>query len=70
MNRNYTIETGPNINEHGNRVMPLVKTTVWYGDINDGPRRWLSDSVGWKAEETEAHAIKLADELLAREAKS
>ena len=45
----------------GNRVMPLYRTEVWLGD------KWLAQSVGWKADETEAHAIERAEERIERE---
>jgi hypothetical protein len=41
--------------------MPLYRTEVWLGD------KWLAKSVGWKPEETEAHAIELAHERINRE---
>jgi len=55
------IETGWNTDRMGNRVMPLYKTEVWLGE------KWLSKSVGWKPEETEEHALKLAHERIDRE---
>lgn len=55
------IESGFNTDRMGNRVMPFYRTDVWLGD------KWLAQSVGWDADDTEAHAIERAQERIDRE---
>lgn len=58
---NLDIRNDFNRDHMGNRVLPTFKTEVWM----DG--RWLSTAKGWKADEVEEYAIKLAEERLQRE---
>lgn len=60
----FRVVNGFNTDRMGNRVMPIYKTEVWIGD------KWIASSVGWKADETEEHAIKRARETLSREMKT
>ena len=62
----YRIESGPNTDRMGNRVMPLYRTEVWLV-TEDGTETWLSKSVGWKPIEVEDHAVERANERVARE---
>jgi hypothetical protein len=64
MKHKYTIKTDLNRDRCGNPVLPKYCVEVWLGD------RFVDRSVGWKVEDCKEHAIKLADERLAREAKS